>query len=125
MVKKLSCKKGEIRRKSYTRKGSIHVKAACTKAKGKAIRRGSRTPSKERVLPLPSNDMSLTKFGYSTKKSDATRQLALRSAAKKYGYLVTLRHLNLVRNIQATNSDAKKIMANDVKYLSQKYKDSK
>jgi hypothetical protein len=122
--KKTSCKKGEIRRTAYTRKtskGPIHVPAKCVPAKGKALSRGRKTSKKEKVLPKPKDDIHLSKFGYSTKKSDSVRHLALTKAVDKHGYTVIVRRLNLLRNYQA-EPEAKKIMGRDIKFLQNKYK---
>lgn len=82
------CPIGEIKRSSYirkayerkayskktsNRKSSIKssyvnrtkVPASCVPAKGKALKRGSKTPKREQVLPKLGKEISLTKYGYS------------------------------------------------------------
>lgn len=129
-----SCPKGKIRRASYKRKsyerrsrGSkgkpvVYVKrtkvpSTCVPATGKALSRGRKTPKREKVLPKPGKEVSLSRYGYSTHKSDAARHLALRNAAKDVGDLKILRRINLIRNYQA-NDEAKRIMSQDVEYMS-------
>lgn len=121
-----SCQVGKIRRSSYTRKTHskktskvkrTYVPSTCVPAKGKAIKRGTKTPAREKVLPKPGTEISLELYGYGTKKSDAVRQVALRKAAKAHGDLKIERRLVLISNYQA-NPEAKRIMKADVKYMS-------
>lgn len=109
-----SCPKGKIRRRSYTTKKGRYVRSSCTKDRG----RKGKGPKR---LPKPSGDMSLSKSGYSTKLPMHERRKALDRASRKYGTLTTLRHLNLIRNLQAYDSTAKKKMSRDVKYMKAKY----
>ena len=132
------CPKGAIRRvgynrkaherRAYTKKNGEHVnssyvhrshtEASCVPAKGKALLRGAKTPSREKVLPKIGKEISLSLFGYKTSFPESQRHTALKKAAKHYGQLKTLRHLNLIRNYEATGSPAKSIMAKDVEFLS-------
>lgn len=122
-----SCGEKEILRASYNRKGytrksgshvaAAHVKASCVPATGKAIRRGSKTPKAERVLPKPGKEVSLEAFGYGTHQPAHIRHKALEAASKKFGSLPILRRLNLLRNYQA-HPAAKKVMAADVEFMS-------
>ena len=122
-----SCGEKEILRASYNRKSyrrksgsriaATHVKASCVPATGKAIRRGSKTPKAERVLPKPSEDVSLEAFGYGTHQPTHIRHKALEAASKKFGSLPILRRLNLLRNYQA-HPAAKKVMSADVEFMS-------
>jgi hypothetical protein len=145
--RKSSCPSGKIERAAYTRKGyqrksyskksksgskkikgsyvsRASVPKSCVPAKGKAIKRGSKTPEREKVLPKIGKELHLRKYGYATNKSDAVRQAALRAASKDNSELIVLKHLNLIRNYQA-DPDAKRIMGKDVKYMSNKYAHSK
>ncbi len=119
--RKTSCPPGTIERKSFTRKSrsgskKTSVSKSCVPAKGKAIKRGSKTPEKEKVLPEPSKELKLRKYGYSTSKSESVRHSALRKAIKENGEKPVMRHLNLIRNYQA-DIKSKNIMNEDVKYL--------
>lgn len=121
------CGEKEILRASYRRKGyrrksgsrvpSTRVKASCVPATGKAIRRGSKTPKAERVLPKPGEEVSLEAFGYSTHQPTSIRHNALEKASNKFGSLPILRRLNLLRNYQA-HPAAKKVMSADVEFMS-------
>jgi len=141
--RKSSCPSGKIERAAYTRKGyqrksysknsgskkrsyisRAYVPKSCVPAKGKAIRRGSKTPEREKVLPKIGKELHLRKYGYATNKSDAVRQAALRAASKDNTELIVLRHLNLIRNYQA-DPEAKRIMGKDIKYMSAKYAQTK
>ncbi len=148
-MKPNKCPPGTILKKSYDKKGherhgfdkktkkgkKVHVKGAyvgkahvaptCVPAKGKAIIRGKKTPAREKVLPPIGKEISLRAFGYGTHKPEKTRHHALIKAVEKHGNLKVLKHLNLERNYQA-DPKAKKIMGQDVKYLSiMRAKDSK
>lgn len=120
-----SCGPGKIRRPSYRRSSytradgtkvpATTVKSACAVHHGKYP---GRTPKAARVLPKPSGKLELSKFGYATDRSDEDRHAALREAVKATGdSLEVLRHLNLLRNYQAT-PEPKAIMAADVEYMS-------
>ena len=141
--RKSSCPVGKIERAAYTRKGyqrksysknsgskkrsyisRAYVPKSCVPAKGKAIRRGSKTPEREKVLPKIGKELHLRRYGYATNKSDAVRQAALRAASKDNTELIVLRHLNLIRNYQA-DPEAKRIMSKDIKYMSAKYAQTK
>jgi len=143
MSKKSSCPSGKIERAAYTRKGysrksyskksrkvkssyvsRAYVPKSCVPAKGKAIRRGSKTPEREKVLPKIGKELHLRKYGYATNKTDNVRQAALRAASKDNSELIVLKHLNLIRNYQA-DPDAKRIMGKDIKYMSDLYAKSK
>lgn len=93
------------------------VKSTCVPATGKAITRGRKTPESEKVLPKLKQDIHLSHFGYSTKNAEKTRRTALRTASKVYGDKKVLQHLSLIRNYNSS-PNVKKIMSEDVKYLS-------
>jgi len=114
------CPRGTIRRKSFRRKSGSRVRSTCVPDKG---RRG-KTPPSGRVLPPFDKKMALRKHGYSTKKSTRQRHESLRKASRQYTPIKVLRHLNLARNYQA-DTKAKKIMSDDVEYMSKFYSRSK
>ncbi len=119
--RKSSCPPGKIERASYmrkskSRKGSTYVPKSCVPAKGKAIKRGSKTPEKEKVLPKIKKDIKLRAYGYSINKSEDMRRAALRAAIKENGKKAVTLHLNLIRNYQP-DVKAKRIMSQDVEYL--------
>lgn len=119
----MTCPQGYITRNAYIRKskkGSIRVSKGCTPDKGKP----GKTRLNQRVLPKPSKDRSLTKYGYTVHKSDDSRKKALREASSVYGELAVLRRLNLIRNYQSEEKNKKK-MSKDVDYMSKKYKQSR
>jgi len=115
-----SCGRGKIRRNSYRRKNGTTVKSTCVPDTGAP----GKTPKSKRVLPKPDPRYSLKKFGYSTHNTRDERRKALRRASKAYGALPTLRRLNLVRNLQA-NVNAKQAMDDDVKFLTDFYRELK
>lgn len=118
---KKSCPAGKILRKSYSRKNprnpskKIKVRSACVPDTGAP----GKTPASRRILPQPEKSI-LRQFGYATDKSQTIRHKALRMALKKYDSLEVLRHLNLIRNLNP-HPDAKEILSDDVKYLSNLY----
>lgn len=130
----MSCPQGYITRNAYIRKSkkgltsssqtksksierSIRVSKGCTPDKGKP----GKTRLNQRILPKPSKDRSLKKYGYTVNKSDDSRKKALREASNVYGELAVLRRLNLIRNYQSEEKNKKK-MSKDVDYMSKKYK---
>ena len=104
-----TCKRGQIRRKSYTRKDGSRVKSSCVKDMGK---RGKG----KRLFTLKKGD--LTKHGYSIKVGDQTRQRALRKARKSIPHVTMIRKLNalavLFKNTNKTYSARAK---RDMEYL--------
>jgi len=78
-----------------------------------------------KLLPRPSGDISLTKYGYKLHLKRNSKIRALRRASKKYGALPVLRHLNLIRNISKKGSVTKKKLGKDVKLMSRLYKQLK
>lgn len=110
----MSCAKGQILRVGYTTRKGVKVKPTCIKDRGK--------PGKgPKTLPDTSGDLHLTDYGYKTALAASTRRAALRRASQAEGTLAVLRHLNLIRNKQASGSDAKNIMSEDVNYMKQYY----
>jgi hypothetical protein len=80
--------------------------------------------TKPTKLPKLSKDVSLSKSGYKVKKSDQERHKSLKKASKKYGSLVVLRRLNLVRNYNK-NKEIEGVLSNDVNYMSDLHKQGK
>ena len=111
---KNTCPKGKIMRRSYRTSSGKRVKKGCIKDRG-------RKGKGKKTLPLPSGDISLSSVGYSTKLPMHERRKSLDKASKKYGILPSLRHLNLIRNLQAYDNKSKGIMDHDVKYMKAKY----
>lgn len=120
----IDCPPGMIIRKGYNRKGytradgvkikPTYVNPVCIPDRGK--------PGKgPKILPKPGKEIQLKKYGYSVKHSDKERHSALDRAIKVYGVNPVKRHLNLIRNLQATDSHAENIMAKDVEYLKKKF----
>lgn len=128
------CPVGETKRVSYNKKAynrvdkdgkKVHVKAAhvgstCVPSKGKALVRGRKTRTAEKVLPKFDGKFHLRDYGYATSKGDAFRHSALNKASDEIGTLKVMRHLNLARNINA-DQRSKMIMESDVKFLSIKH----
>jgi len=117
----VECKRGQIKRQSYKRSDGTRVKAACVKDVGKP----GRTPSKKRILPAPGKDMSLRKYGYSTKKSSRQRRRSLKMASKDIGTLPVLRRTVLIANYSKWNEQTEKKMRDDIEYLKKEYKKEK
>lgn len=119
----MACPPGYITRNAYVRKskkGSVKVSRGCTPDKGKP----GKTRQNQRVLPKPSKDRSLSKYGYNIHKNEQSRHKSLRDASDVYGELAVLRRLNLIRNYQSEKNNKQK-MSTDVEYVSKKYKQSK
>lgn len=126
----MACPPGKISRNSYRRKPYVRsngtkvagafVPETCVPDKGKP----GKTPQSRKVLPKIGKELSLRKFGYATHESNSDRHEALRAAADSTNNpLLVLRHLNLIRNYQA-DPTAKKIMDEDVAYMSNYYKNN-
>jgi len=138
-----SCSKGKILRKAYSRKA--HSRKSYTRKSGERVRgsyvdrakvpstcvpdRGAvgRGPGKgSQYLPRPTKKGMLRHYGYDTDKSKSERESILRRASKeeKGGALEVLRHLNLIRNLQAEDEKGRRVkaaMADDIKFLSTLY----
>jgi hypothetical protein len=120
----MPCPKGKIERVAYTRKsrkGSrVHVPKTCIPDRG----RPGKTPKSQR-LPTPGKDISLRKYGYSVDKPAYNRHKALMAAARDTDEYKVLKHLNLVRNIQAYDQDSKRKMSADVNFMKGRYAEYK
>ena len=86
MVKKCNNNQILVKKKSNNKNTSY-----CKKDIGKK-RKGPKT------LPPISDDISLSRYGYSLSKSDKKRKTSLNKASKKHGTLTVLRRINLIRN---------------------------
>jgi len=124
------CSKGQIKRVSYMRRSynrgstkvaATHVPEVCIADRGK--------PGKgPKILPKLEKEISLRKYGYDADKSSMARHDALNKATKKHPTLKVLRRLNLIANYQPhdpTGEKIKKIMREDVEFLSHKYAEQK
>ncbi len=84
-----------------------------------------------KLLPHPDpNGIHLSKYGYSTSKTQAQRRASLKKSSKKNGALPVLRRLNLIRNLTSTVTSKKtrkahEIMSKDVEFMKKIYKDEK
>jgi hypothetical protein len=74
---------------------------------------------------LSETSVHLSEYGYSLKKKISERHKALINASEYYGDLHVLRRLNLVRNLSVGEHDDWKILSEDVKYLSDRYRENK
>lgn len=101
--RKISCPRGTIRRKAYTRKDGVHVKSSCIRDRGK--------PGKgPRLFTLKKGGLS--KYGYHMKDNAEKRHKALKKALKHNSYA------SIVRKINALSI----LMKNTEPYLSKKAK---
>jgi hypothetical protein len=125
----MSCKRGYIRRKAYTRRDGTKVKSTCIKDLGKP----GRTRKRDRVLPkLKPGELS--KFGYETKKPSKDRRRALLRASKNprtkklsaKKMLANSRRLVVLKNYtKRSNPNAYKKYNADSNWLLKEYKKSK
>ena len=76
-------------------------------------------------LPQPSDDMSLSRYGYKLDKTVLSRQSSLRRASKRHGSLPVLRRLNLIRNINKRGTKNYKKLSRDVEYMKKNHKKTK
>src|SRR5947208_3391455 len=114
----MTCPKGQIRRssykrKSYSRKGGITVKAS--RVKSTCIKDVGKPGKGPKTLPQPDKNNLLSRFGYKLKKNKNERQKSLKEASKKYGILPVLRRTNLIANLSKWNKDNEKKLKDDVK----------
>jgi hypothetical protein len=113
----MSCPKGQIKRASYKKVGQKRVSSKCIEDMGK--------PGKgPYTLPKLSDDMHLSRFGYSLDKPEKQRRLSLKKASKKNKTLKVLRRLNLIRNYTAVAENKKKL-SRDVDYMKRLYDEKK
>lgn len=99
-----TCKKGQIRRRAYTRKSGSHVKSACIKNVG--------APGKWRTVHRSAGIGTLKKgrlerFGYDSGAAAGVRHAALRKAAARLGSLAVFRMLGALSTYTKRTSPAK------------------
>jgi hypothetical protein len=103
-------KSNEILRKAYERRTST------SKSMNNSIEGG-----RKGTLPKISNNMELTKYGYTLRKSAESRKKSLRSASKANKTLPVLRRLNLIRNYSKWHASNYKKLSADVEYMKNYY----
>ena len=109
----MNCKKGEIIRKSYTKKNGTKVKATCIKDIG--------APGKGLELIGPLKKGTLRKFGYSTKESIIKRHNSLLKAVKGLSFSSVIHKLNAVKVLtKKSNPVASQKFSDDMKWLQSK-----
>ncbi len=118
----MKCPKGQIKRKSYSRKSSrsgkiSRVASSCIEDVG-APGKGLKT------LPRLSEDVHLSKYGYSLKKKASSRRASLKRASRDIGTLPVLKRTNLIANYTAVPENKAKLRA-DVEYLKRQYSKEK
>ena len=113
MVKKCNNNQILVKRKNNNKKISYCKKDIGKKGKG------------PKTLPPISDDMSLSKFGYSLSKSDNKRKTSLNKASKKHGTLTVLRRINLIRNYSKSQKKNYNVLSEDLEYTKNKYKKEK
>lgn len=80
-----------------------------------------------KLLPKPDPaGIHLSKYGYSTSKTQSKRRESLKRTSKKHGALPVLKRLNLIRNITSTETSEKTkkahdVMSKDVEYMKKLY----
>jgi hypothetical protein len=90
-----------------------------SKKHAKRVRRPG--PKRAKVLPKIGNDMHLSDYGYSLKKSLKDRKTSLKRASKKQGTLAVLRRTNLIRNYSKSVPINYKKLSADVEFLKKEY----
>jgi len=113
-----SCKRGQIRRRSYTRKNGVKVKSACVKdagAPGKGLPSG-----KVGIGKLHEGELS--RVGYSVKNTARSRHIAINKATRKYGPLSLYRKLNaLAVYTKRTSPTTSKVAKADRNYVGKQF----
>ena len=119
-----SCKSGQIKKSSYKRKSykkkdgtvvsAARVAASCVPDRGQ--------PGKgPKVLPAISDNMSLSKYGYSLKKPAMARRQSLKRASKKTSTLEVERRVNLIRNYSKWEPKNYEKLSADVEFMKREY----
>jgi len=115
----------------YTRERKIRVKVPPTKFKrnGTVKRKGYTYLRKDMGLPgkgpriILLEKGKLSKFGYSTKKSDQARRAALKKAVDEYGALSVFRKLNAMIIVRKrTQPKARAVFEEDLAWVRGQYK---
>jgi hypothetical protein len=103
--------------KVYPKNETLYVPAACVKDLGKP---GKGVPEGQGIGPLRKGEM--TKFGYSSKKSEEERHDALKKAVAELGPLSTYRKLDAVAKLGARIApDASRIFAKDRDWVQRRF----
>jgi hypothetical protein len=103
--------------KVYPKNETLYVPAACVKDLGKP---GKGVPEGQGIGPLRKGEM--TKFGYSSKKSEEERHEALKKAVAELGPLSTYRKLDAVAKLGARIApDASRIFAKDRDWVQRRF----
>jgi len=120
--------------KQYARKRKrtikVKVKATTYKRNGEVIHRKAYTYERKdvgkpgkgpKVIPIEKGKLS--KFGYSTKKSERARHAALNKAVKEYGPLSVIRMLRAQIVLRKrTQPNVRRIFEEDLEWLEREYK---
>ena len=73
------------------------------------------------LLPLLSDNVHLSNFGYSLHNTKQNRQSSLKKASKKHGTLKVLKRTNLIANYSQWNKENYKKLRQDVEFLKKEY----
>lgn len=115
----------------YRKTIQIKVKPTTYRRKGMLIHRKGYTytrtdvgkPGKGPSLITIAGEGSLTKHGYSTKKSATARRRALRKAIDEYGSLSVFRKLKAQEALrERTQPDARRVFASDAEWVRRHFK---
>ena len=120
----MKCSSGKIKRRSYKTKKGSKVKSSCVKDRG----RKGKTPKNRKVLPPLKNDIHLSKYGYSIRKTSEERRRSLLKAVKKHDTIEVLRRLVLISNYQAKDKENKRVIEkfrSDIEFMRDLYRQSK
>lgn len=110
----MTCKRGMILRRAYTRKNGVRVKSACIKDLGK--------PGKGSALIGPLKSGELKKYGYSLKSGASRRHSALKKSVKAYGRGTLIKKLNALRVLHKNTHPVYSHNAlNDLKYVQRNF----
>lgn len=99
-----ACKRGTIRRVSFTRKSGSRVKSRCVRNMGES---GKWTVKHKTAGIGPLKKGRLAKFGYNSTKRIGLRRQALRKAVKSEGKTAVLRMLQAVATYTKRTSPKK------------------
>ena len=103
----MTCKRGMILRRAYTRK----IKSACI-----------RKPGKGSALIGPLKSGELKKYGYSLKSGASRRHSALKKSVKAYGRGTLIKKLNALRVLHKNTHPVYSHNAlNDLKYVQRNF----
>ena len=104
-----TCKRGQIKRRAFTRKNGTRVSATCVRDMGK--------PGKgKKLFTLKKGDLS--KYGYPLKANEASRHRTLGKARKHFSYATLIRKLNALAILHRnTHPKYASRARSDMKYL--------